>query len=233
MVRAQARAGRPPRRSSAGSRVHRRLDGRHAGARVGRSCIPERVRSLVADRHVRAGHRAADRLGRDRPAGHPRSTPSWRGGDYYDAEPGRRPPRGPGPRPHDRPDHVPHRRRVHRPLRPRAGRADSTTASTCGSASRSSATSTTTATSSSAASTPTATCVLSKAMDLHDVGRGRGGLEAALARITVPDAGRSASPATCSTRPTSSARSAELLAPPRRRRPSYVEIDSPTATTPS
>ena len=102
----------------------------------------------------------------------------------------------------------------------------SATASTCGSSSRSSATSTTTATSWSAGSTPTATSIIGKAMDLHDVGPGRGGLEAAMARITVPapddrDLQRHALP--------------ELPAAPDRascwrrtaRRASYIEIDSP------
>ena len=100
----------------------RRLDGRDAGRSSGRITYPRPGALDHPDRHVRAGHRAADRVGRHRPAGHP-------------PRPGlarrrllRRRRRATGP----------HeglavarmvaqitfrvRRRVHRPLRPRAGR---------------------------------------------------------------------------------------------------------------
>ena len=63
-------------------------------------------------------------------------------------------------------------------------------------------------------------------MDLHDLGRGRGGLESAMARIRVPDAGRSASLATCSTRLPAAA-DPRAARPPRDADASYVEIDSP------
>ena len=61
--------------------------------------FPDRVRVARPHRHVRRGHRAADRLVEHRPAGHRASTRSWRGGDYYDAAPGDGPARGPRPRP--------------------------------------------------------------------------------------------------------------------------------------
>ena len=68
--------------------------------------------------------------------------------------------------------------------------------------------------------------IIGKAMDLHDVGRGRGGLDAGDGAHPGADPDRSASPATSSTRRTSSARSAMLLiagGTPCE----YVEIDSP------
>ena len=118
---------------------------------------PDRVRSIVpiaTCMQATAQQIAWGRIGRRAIALDPR----WRGGDYYDAEPGDGPARGPGGRPHGRPGDVPQRQRVHRPLRPRlADRADLGDTSACGSSSRSSATSTTTAPSSSAGSTPTAT----------------------------------------------------------------------------
>ena len=140
---------------------------------------PDRVRVARAHRHAARRPPPSRSPGEPSAAAPSRLDPRWRGGDYYDAEP--------GDGPHEglaiarmvaqvtfRSDDV---------FTDRFGRelADGATADelrACGSASRSSATSTTTATSWSGASTPTATCVLGKAMDLHDVGRGRGGLGA-------------------------------------------------------
>jgi homoserine O-acetyltransferase/O-succinyltransferase len=48
---------------------------------------PRRVGSVDRRGHVHAGNGAADRLGGDRSPGDP-PRPKWRGGDYYDAEPG-------------------------------------------------------------------------------------------------------------------------------------------------
>ena len=186
MVRAQARLADTS-AIAVVARGHRRLDGRDAGARVGdhlsRTACARSCRSPRACRRRRSRSRGVRSAG-----GRSASTRSWRGGDYYDAEPGDGPCGGAGDRPHGRPGHVPQRQRVHRSVRPRARRRRrrSATRSTCGSGSRSSATSTTTATSWSAGSTPTATSIIGKAMDLHDVARGRGGLEAAMARIRVP-----------------------------------------------
>ena len=61
-----------------------------------------------------------------------------------------------------------------------------TSSSACGTASAWRAIWTTTARSWCGASTPTRTCLLNKAMDTHDIGRGRGGLQRAVARITMP-----------------------------------------------
>ena len=189
--------------------------------------FPDRVRSLVADRHVRAGHAPSRSPGARSAGGPSASTRSWRGGDYYDA--------APGDGPHEglalarmvaqitfRTDDV---------FTDRFGRelvdARATTASTCGSASRSSATSTTTATSWSAASTPTPTSCIGKAMDLHDVGRGRGGLEPAMAphpgarRWSIGISQRHALPALPAAADPRAAR------PPRARRPSTSRSTAP------
>ncbi len=65
----------------------RRLDGRHAGARVG--CHVSHRRAVAAsDRSVRAGDRPADRARAASDDGAIRLDPKWRGGDYYDAAPG-------------------------------------------------------------------------------------------------------------------------------------------------
>ena len=67
---------------------------------------------------------------------------------------------------------------------------------------------------------------VNKAMDLHDVGRGRGGLEAALARITVPTLAIGISSDTLyPTLP--AAADPRRAAQPTARRRDYVEIDSP------
>ncbi len=68
--------------------------------------------------------------------------------------------------------------------------------------------------------------LLTKAMDLHDVGRGRGGTAAAMARLRAPGAGHRRGRATSSTRCTRARRSW-----PRPGRPGVaarsVELDSP------
>ena len=69
--------------------------------------------------------------------------------------------------------------------------------------------------------------LLTKAMDLHDVGRGRGGTDAALARVQRAGAGHRRRPATSST---PSYQSQEIVAAGPRQRASTarsVEIDSP------
>ena len=99
----------------------RRLDGRHAGARVG-DHVP-RPGALARSRSPRAREATAQQIAWSAVGRRAiRLDPGWRGGDYYDAEPGDGPARGPGRRPHARPGHVPLRRRVHRPVRARAGR---------------------------------------------------------------------------------------------------------------
>ena len=114
-----------------------------------------------------------------------RLDPGLRGGDYYDAEPGDGPDEGLA---------------VARMLAQITFRSDDVFTdrfgreladgdgdrSGCGSASRSSATSTTTATSSSAASTPTATSSSARRWTSTTSAAGRGGLEAAMARIKAP-----------------------------------------------
>ena len=108
------RGGRPPRhRPVAGGR--RRLDGRHAGPRVGRD-VPAAGALAGPHRHRRRRPRAWQiAFSRVGPPRHRSSTPKWRGGDYYDAEPGDGPHAGPRPGPDDRPDHLPQRRRCTRP----------------------------------------------------------------------------------------------------------------------
>ena len=68
---------------------------------------------------------------------------------------------------------------------------------------------------------------ISKAMDLHDVARGRGALEHAMAPVQRRRRWPSASRATCCTPPTSSARSPTLMRRLGRRQRDYFEIDSP------
>ena len=91
MVRAQDALVAPPRHRPV---AHRRrwLDGRHAGPRVG-GHVPDRVRSLAGHRHVpRRRPRSRSRWQRRRSA--IGLDPKWRGGDYYDAAPGDGPHRG-------------------------------------------------------------------------------------------------------------------------------------------
>ena len=202
----------------------RRLDGRDAGARVGdhvsRSGALDR-----ADRDVHAGQRPADRVGRDRPAGDP-SRSRWRGGDYYDAEPGDGPAEGLSiarqvAQVTFRSDNV-FTERFGRSLTDQAAIGD-----TFGLwqefeverylhyhgdklVRRFDANS---------------YLIIGKAMDLHDVARGRGGLEAAMARIRVPNLTMGIS--------------SDFLYPPYQQRQmarmlsrtglpsSYIEIDSP------
>ena len=137
------------------ARRHRRLDGRHAGRWSGRSCTRSGcVRSCRSPRACRR-RRSRSRwgaIGRRAIALDPR----WRGGDYYDAEPGDGPDDGLAvarmvAQVTFRSDNV---------FTDRFGRGWSRapmTASACGSSSRSSATSSTTAPSSGGGSTPTAT----------------------------------------------------------------------------
>ena len=94
---------------------------RWAGCRCssGRSPIRDRVRSIVpiaACMQATAQQIAWGVIGRRAI----RLDPRWRGGDYYDAEPGDGPAEGLADRPPDRPGHVPQRQRVHRSLRARA-----------------------------------------------------------------------------------------------------------------
>ena len=179
MVRTQAAVADAPRHRPVAQR-RRRLDGRHAGARVGRDVPragarrwsrspprwrPARSRSrwwCTGRRAIRTRPEVARRRLLRRRARRRARTPASRSARMV------------------APDHLPQRRRVHRPLRARASVEPLDGLRRCGSASRSSATSSTTATSSSAASTPTRYLLLTKAMDLHDLGRGRGGSAAAL-----------------------------------------------------
>ena len=110
-----------------------------------------------------------------------RADPKWRGGDYYDAEPGDGPhvglaiARGIG--------QISYRSELELDgaLRARTTRKARTRCSGVGT--RSSRTSTTTARSSQVASTPTPISRSREAMNHHDVGRGRGGIAPALARM--------------------------------------------------
>ena len=169
------------------ARGRRRLDGRDAGARVGdhvsaigcaRSC-----RSRRACR-PRAQQIAWGAIGRRAI----RLDPRWRGGDYYDAEPGDGPSEGLAVRPSGRPGHVPQRQRVHRSLRARPRRPARVrrhvrpVAAVRGRA----LPRTTTATSWCAASTPTATSSSARRWICTTSPASRGSVESAMARITVP-----------------------------------------------
>ena len=178
------------------ARGRRRLDGRHARARVGGR--PPRAASRTRCHRVRrGGDRRADRAVLAADPGDQRRPAASRGGDYYDAAPGDGPCARAGARPRHRPGQLPHRSRVRRPLRPRAARATRTRSPAV--ATRSSRTSSTTATSSRGASTRTPTSCCQRAMNHHDVGRGRGGIAAALAR-SPPTSRSPASRRTASTR---------------------------------
>ena len=143
----------PPRHREVAQR-HRRLDGRHAGARVGRH-VPDR-RALARCRSPRA-RRPPPSRSRSAASAVERSGSTRSGGAATTTTPRpakarTRGSRSPGSSRRSRSV----RRRLHRPVRSRDGRRAGRLRA-CGSASRSSATSTTTATSSSAASTRTAT----------------------------------------------------------------------------
>ncbi len=151
----------------------RRVDGRHAGARVGgdvarsgcaRSCPSPPAWPPPPSRS--AGGPPAVASSTSTPSGGAATTTT--------------PPAGDGPReglalgPDGEPDHLPVRRRVHRPVRRATSSSRSAAASTCGSGSRSSATSSTTATSWCGASTPTATCCSPRPWTSSDLGRRAG-----------------------------------------------------------
>ncbi len=164
----------------------RRLDGRDAGARVGGD-VSTRVRLARRGRHVHAGHRAADRVGRHRPSGDP-ARPEVARRRLLRRRARRRPGRGARDRPHGRPGHVPQRQRVHRPIRARTRRQGRRRATRSGMwqqfeveryleyhgvklVRRFDTNS---------------YLAIGKAMDLHDVARGRGSLERAMLRVQLP-----------------------------------------------
>ena len=162
---------------------HRRLDGGHAGARVGRP-VPRPGALAGADRLHAGGQRPADRLVGGGTHGD-RQRPELAGRRLLRRPARGRPPRGPGPRPPDRPDPLPLRGGV-RPTLRAASRSRPSTTSTLGPSSRSSPTSTTTATSWSVASTPTPTwCSTGPWTSTTWPGAGAA-WQAALARIDVP-----------------------------------------------
>ena len=178
--------------------------------------FPDRVRVARPDRHVRRGDGAADRLVEHRSPRHPLD-PSWRGGDYYDA--------APGDGPHEglamarmisqitfRSDDVFTDRFGREVVEPLDGgfslwqrfeveryleyhgdklvrRFDANSY-----------------------------LLLTKAMDLHDLGRGRGGARGRARRASRRRCSRWASAPTCSIPPTSSARSSTAVERGRRRR---------------
>ena len=111
-------APRPARRRArhrAVAQRHRRLDGRHAGPRVGRD-VPRPGRVARAHRHLRGRHRPADRLVEHRSTRH-RARPRLARRRLLRRRAGRRTPRRAGAGPHDLADHLPLRRRLHRPVR--------------------------------------------------------------------------------------------------------------------
>ena len=200
---------------------------RWAGCRCssGRSCT--RSGCARSSRSPRACRRPPSRSPGERSgAGRSRLDPRWRGGDYYDAEPGDGPDEGLAvarmvAQVTFRSDNV-FTERFGRDLADRT----SATPSGCGSSSRSSATSSTTAPSSAAASTPTATSSSARRWTSTTSPAAAAAWPAAMARIQAPTPGRSASRPTCCTRTTSSARSTRCCAP-RACGSRYVEIDSP------
>ncbi len=119
--------------------------------------FPDRVGRLVADRHLRRPP-PPSRSPTGAPDGGPSpSTPHWRNGDYYDAEPGDGPHAGLALA--RMVSQITFRTDGCSPTSSGATRSSRSRAtSACGTASRSSATSSTTATSWCAASTPTPTC---------------------------------------------------------------------------
>ena len=170
-------AGRGGARRRAGHRPvglrRRRLDGRHAGAGVGgrdagagreRCSSSPRVRSASADQiGTQTTQQAAIR-----------ADPRWA---RWRLRPRPTAGRRPGRRPADRAPHLPQRLRAGRAVRRRACR---TTA-----ASPSPPTSTTTPTSWPRRFDAGSYVLLTEAMNTWDVGRGRGGVEAALRRVTA------------------------------------------------
>ena len=119
MVRAQAQLGSVPRRRSMAV-GDRRLDGWHAGARMGRD-VPAPGRLTGRGRDVHAGNGTADRVGSDRTTSDPsRPEVAWR--RLLRRRSGRWSRRRTRDRPHGRSGDVPQRQRVHRPLRARTRR---------------------------------------------------------------------------------------------------------------
>jgi homoserine O-acetyltransferase len=112
-----------------------------------------------------------------------RADPRWRGGDYHSAAPGEGPHVGLGLARRIAHVQLPQRGGDAEPASAASRRARRTRCATAGSPSR--ATWTTTPTSWPAGSTPGPTSPLTEAMNGHDVGRGRGGVTAALSRVTA------------------------------------------------
>ena len=202
-----ATRSRPRSRSPTGSGIDalgagaRRVDGRDAGAGVGGhraragasgcSCWPRR-RTPPATRSPGAPPQLAAI----------RADPGFRGGDYYERRPGTAAPPGSASRGGSRTPPTASAARARPAVRPApADRARTRWAAAA--ATPSSRTWTTTPTSWPTGSTPNSYVVLTEAMNSHDVGRGRGGVAAALARVTARTVGRARSTPTGCTRPRS------------------------------
>ena len=186
---------------------------------------PERVRSLAPDRR-RARRPPRSRSRWRRSAAGPSASTRWRGGDYYDAAPGDGPHEGLAIARMVAQITFRVRRRVHRPLRARDGRRPATGFSLWQRfeveryldyhgdklVRRFDANS---------------YLVIGKAMDLHDVGRGRGGLECRDGAHPGARAARSASARDMLYPTYQQQQIRDAARTPRARRAEYVEIDSP------